>query len=357
MVRDKQKRKMSKSLGNSPDALKLIADYGADGVRYGMMSCSPAGGDLLFDEKLVETGRNFCNKIWNALRLVKSFQLEDKPSTKVDELAIAWFEHTFLQTVELVEKEMEQFRLSEALTTLYSHIWGDFCSWYLEMIKPVYGGTLSYQTYEKTVGIFEKLMVTLHPYMPFITEEVWSSLRDRKEGEDCIVSEFPKTADYNAEMIKQVGLLTDLVSSIRDLRNKNGMSPKEAIELKVEKSGSSDALFALNGAGEMVTKMSNLSTLETVEVGAEVVDGISFLSGKDKYIAIIEKEIDVEAEKESIKNEIEYQKGFLSSVEKKLSNDSFVNNAPAAVVDKERQKLSDGQDRLRILNENLAKLG
>ena len=357
MVRDKQKRKMSKSLGNSPDALKLIADYGADGVRYGMMSCSPAGGDLLFDEKLVETGRNFCNKIWNALRLVKSFQLEDKPSTKVDELAIAWFEHTFLQTVELVEKEMEQFRLSEALTTLYSHIWGDFCSWYLEMIKPVYGGTLSYQTYEKTVGIFEKLMVTLHPYMPFITEEVWSSLRDRKEGEDCIVSEFPKTADYNAEMIKQVSLLTDLVSSIRDLRNKNGMSPKEAIELKVEKSGSSDALFALNGAGEMVTKMSNLSTLETVEVGAEVVDGISFLSGKDKYIAIIEKEIDVEAEKESIKNEIEYQKGFLSSVEKKLSNDSFVNNAPAAVVDKERQKLSDGQDRLRILNENLAKLG
>lgn len=356
MVRDKQKRKMSKSLGNSPDALKLIADYGADGVRYGMLSCSPAGGDLLFDEKLVETGKNFCNKIWNALRLVKSFQLEDKPSSKVDELAIVWFENKFLQIVELVEKEMAQFRLSEALTSLYSFIWGDFCSWYLEMIKPEYGGSLSQTTYDKTLDIFEKLMVTLHPYMPFITEEVWSSLKERKDGEDCIVSQFPKTAPYDSEMIKQVNSLTDLVSSIRDLRNKNGMSPKEAVELKVEKSGSSDALFALNGAGEMVTKMSNLSSLESVNADQELANGISFLSGNDKYIAIIEKEIDVEAEKENIEKEIDYQKGFLASVEKKLSNERFVSNAPEAVVNNEKKKLADGQDRLRILEENLAKL-
>jgi len=357
MVRDKQKRKMSKSLGNSPDALQLIADYGADGVRYGMLSCSPAGGDLLFDEKLVETGKNFCNKIWNALRLVKSFQLEDKPSSKVDDLAIAWFENKYLQILELVEKEMSQFRFSEALTSLYSFIWGDFCSWYLEMIKPAYGSTLSNTTYEKTLDIFEKLMIILHPYMPFITEEVWSSLKERQEGEDCIVSRFPKTADYDSEMIEQVGRLTDVVSAIRDLRNKNSMSPKEAIDLKVEKSKTSDALFGLNGAGEMVTKMSNLSSLESVAADQTLANGISFLSGNTKYTAIIEKEIDIEAERTNIQKEIDYQKGFLASVEKKLGNERFVNNAPTAVVDIEKKKLSDGQDRLRILEENLAKLG
>ncbi len=356
MVRDKQKRKMSKSLGNSPDALKLIADYGADGVRYGMLSCSPAGGDLLFDEKLVETGKNFCNKIWNALRLVKSFQLEDKPSSKVDELAIVWFENKFLQIVELVEKEMAQFRLSEALTSLYSFIWGDFCSWYLEIVKPEYGGTLSKATYEKTVDIFEQLMIVLHPYMPFITEEVWSSLKERAEGADCIVSTFPKTAAYDVELIKQVESLTNLVTSIRDLRNKNGMGMKEAVDLKVEKSDSSDSLFSLNGAGEMVTKMANISSLESIAPNTELSNGISFLSGNDKYVALIDKEIDVEAEKENIQKEIDYQIGFLKSVEKKLSNERFVGNAPEAVVANERKKLADGQDRLRILEENLANL-
>ncbi len=357
MVRDQKRRKMSKSLGNSPDALKLIDDYGADGVRYGMLSCSPAGGDLLFDEKLVETGRNFCNKIWNALKLIKSFKLEDKPSTKVDELAVSWFKAKFNEVLVSTENEMSQYRLSEALTSLYSFIWGDFCSWYLEMIKPEYGGTLSSKTYEDTIAIFEKLMITLHPFMPFITEEVWHQLRERKEGNDCIVESFPKAGAVDADTIEKVNQLTTLVSSLRDIRNKNSLSPKESIVLQVESSDSAKAIFSLNGATEMVSKMSNLESLNMLE-SSEISDtGISFLSGKDKYIAIIDKEIDVEAEKENIVKEIEYQKGFINSVEKKLSNESFVNNAPEMVVNKERQKLADGQDRLRILEENLAKLG
>ena len=356
MVRDQQRRKMSKSLGNSPDALKLIDDYGADGVRYGMLSCSPAGGDLLFDEKLVETGRNFCNKIWNALRLVKSFQLEDKPSSKVDELAFKWFKEKFNEVLQLIDKEMAQFRLSEALTSLYSFIWGDFCSWYLEMIKPAYGDSLSSQTHQETITIFEDLMKTLHPFMPFITEEVWHQLRDREEGQDCIISSYPKAAEPDSATIETVNHLTTLISSLRDLRNKNGLGMKEPIELQVESSESATDIFKFSGATEMVSKMSNLSSLSILNPDQISDSGISFLSGKDKYIAIINKEIDVEAEKESITKEIEYQKGFINSVEKKLSNEKFVNNAPDAVVANERQKLADGQDRLRILEENLAKL-
>jgi len=356
MVRDKQRRKMSKSLGNSPDALELIASYGADGVRYGMLSCSPAGGDLLFDEKLVETGRNFCNKIWNALRLIKTFQLEDKPPTEVDLLAIKWFEQKLNQTIGLVEKEMDRFRLSDALTHLYSFIWGDFCSWYLEMIKPPYGESLSKATYEKTLDLFETLTVILHPFMPFITEEVWASLKDREAGDDCIVTSYPVAGDFDEHYISQIEQLKDLVSNVRDLRNKNGLSMKETIELKVEQTDNVKSVFGLTGAADMVSKMSNLSSFDQVSAGDNFENSISFLSGNDKYIAIIEKEIDAEAEKIKLAEEIKYQEGFLTSVEKKLSNERFVSGAPEAVVNKERQKLSDGQDRLRILKENLEKL-
>ena len=356
MVRDKQRRKMSKSLGNSPDALKLIADYGADGVRYGMLSCSPAGGDLLFDEKLVETGRNFCNKIWNALRLVKSFQLSDEPPSPVDLLAIEWFEQKLNLTIVSVEAEMAKFRLSDALTQLYSFIWGDFCSWYLEMIKPTYGESLSKATYEKTLDLFETLSVILHPFMPFITEEVWANLKVRKAGDDCIVTTYPQAGEYDESYIAQIEQLKDLVSHIRDLRNKNGLAMKEQIDLRVEETDNIKAVFALTGAAEMLSKMSNLSSFDQVPAGENFENSISFLSGNDKYIAIIEKEIDVAAEKIKLAEEIKYQEGFLSSVEKKLSNDRFVAGAPKAVVDKERKKLADGQDRLRILQENLAKL-
>jgi len=357
MVRDKQRRKMSKSLGNSPDALELLAEFGADGVRYGMLSCSPAGGDILFDDKLCETGRNFCNKIWNALRLIKSFDVVEGSSTDTDQLAIDWFENKLSQILDNAERLFTEYRLSEALTDWYSFIWGDFCSQYLEMIKPAYGGQLSSETLEKTVSIFERLMIILHPFMPFITEEIWSHLRDRKPGEDCIVSQYPKAGSVDAQIIKDVEQVNAAVTAVRDIRNKNGISMKDKLVLHIENSGASKQLYSRRGAKELIIKMANLASFDFVETNAELANAVSFLSGNEKYIAIIEKEIDVDAEREKIQAEIDYEKGFINSVNRKLSNEKFVNNAPEQVVANERKKLADGEDRLRILEENLAKLG
>ena len=359
MVRDKQRRKMSKSLGNSPEALKLIADYGADGVRFGMMSCAPAGGDLLFDEKLCEQGKNFCNKMWNALRLIKGWEVADKPVSEdlafINALADKWFHNKLNETIQLLEGKYTDYRLSEVVMDLYNFIWNDFFSWYLEIIKPPYGSPIDRATYEQVTGYFEKLMTILHPLMPFVTEEIWHQLRERQEGEDCVISQYPKAGTINEVLIKDFEVIKDIISKVRDIRQKNNLKKSEPLKVFVQSSESATAFFELFGAKELVQKMAVLSSLEMVE--QEPANAVSFIAGTEKYYVELNLEIDESAERERILKELDYNKGFLNSVEKKLSNERFVSNAPAAVVEKERKKQADAKAKIAILEESLAKLG
>lgn len=356
MVRDKQHRKMSKSLGNSPDALKLIDDFGADGVRFGMMSSSPAGGDLLFDEKLVEQGRNFSNKIWNALRLVKGFDISGElPQSEINRLAIQWFRNKFNRILSEIEKDFSQFRLSEALVKLYSFIWGDFCSWYLEMVKPAYGQPIDRNTYDETLEIFSELMTVLHPYMPFVTEEIWHLLKERAPGEDCVISTWPKGGDFDNQLIDQVEVSKDIIAKIRDIRNKNGVKMKEQLPLLAQKSKETTALLAANGIQALLVKLGNLSSIEITENAPEG-NAATFLSGTGKYFVPLTQDIDIEAEIKNGEADLKRLKGFAIGIDKKLSNERFVANAPEAVVAKERKKLADTQEKIKILEETLKRL-
>lgn len=351
MVRDKQRRKMSKSLGNSPDALQLIADYGADGVRFGMMSCSPAGGDLLFDEKLCEQGRNFCNKMWNALKLVEGWDVDNgqKPSA-ADELAFQWITNKFNRIVHDIQDNFKEYRLSEALMSLYSFVWTDFCSWYLEIVKPT-DGVISGVTKENTVRVFKNICAVLHPYMPFITEEIWNALHDDAPETDCIVSPYPVGGTYNDELIQRVEQAKDIITSVRDARNKNGIKTREAIPLYLVSTGRSKALIELNGWVELCKKMAFLSELTLVD--DENTKGISFISGTEKCILGVESSQDKDTLREEIQKELDYQRGFVAAVLKKLENERFVAGAPADVVAREKAKLADGTERIRILEEQI----
>ncbi len=371
MVRDKKRRKMSKSLGNSPDALQLIENYGADGVRFGMLSSAAAGNDIIFDapidpetgkvlneSKLCAQGLNFCNKMWSARHLLLQWKIVDEPvnesAAKVNALAIEWFENKFNQTMKEVQKSMADFRLSEALMSLYNFIWGDFCSQFLEIVKPKYGDPIDRATYEKTIHIYERLLTALHPFMPFVSEEIWHQIKERKEGEDCTISQSAELKDFDAALIKKVDSALDLITKLRDTRNQNGIKLNEEVKLFIESSDSAQFLFALEGLTEIVKKRGNLSELSfTTE---EVANSVSFLSSTEKYFMEVNKEIDTEAERERLTKELEYAKGFIISVEKKLSNERFVNNAPAAVVDNEKKKLADGLAKIKILEESLANL-
>jgi len=358
MVRDQKRRKMSKSLGNSPDALQLIEDYGADGVRYGMLSCSPKGGDLLFDDKHCENGRNFANKIWNALRLIKSFEVDSTAAQSYEnKLAVSWINNKLNQVLVSTNKDYEDYRLSEVVKQLYSFIWTDFCSWFLEMIKPAKGASIDQETLDQTIAVFEKMTVMLHPFMPFITEEIWHNLNERTDETACIISNYPEVEKLDDQLVANVEKLKDVVAKVRDIRNTNQIKMQETLDVKVEKGDSANALYGLAGAKGIVTKMANLSSIEFVENEGQVEgSNISFLSGNEKYFALVEVTVDVEAEKERISKELEYAKGFVKSIEKKLSNERFVNNAPAAVVKKEKDKMEDGLERIRILEESLASL-
>ncbi len=370
MVRDSKRRKMSKSLGNSPDALSLIEKYGADGVRFGMLSSGSAGNDIVFDAPIdpktkkalnesekCNQGTKFGNKMWNALRLLKGLEVVETASPevlKVNALAAEWFENKLQELIVENEQKFAQYRLSDVLTSLYNFIWGDFCSWYLEMIKPKYGDPIDRATLDRTIDFFERLMTILHPFMPFVTEEIWHQLKDRAEGEDCMMSTYPTASDFDKKVIHNVEMVKDIVSNIRDSRNKNELSPKVALPLFAQKSDSVDALFNVSGVKELIQKMANLSSIAaTVD---EVENGVSFISGKDKFFVVIEKEIDVEAEIETKEKDLEYQKGFKNAIEKKLSNERFVNNAPEQVVANERKKLADCVARISKLAEELTRL-
>ncbi len=359
MVRDKLRRKMSKSLGNSPDALKLIDDYGADGVRFGMLSSSPAGGDLLFDVKLVEQGRNFSNKLWNAMRLVKGWDVDENLDIPVENtLAVKWLENRMDQVIEELDNLFDKYKLSEALMVLYNFIWNDFFSWYLEIIKPAFGSPIDRKTYTKTIDLFEKMLTLLHPFMPFITEEIWHYIKEREAGDDCVVSNYPKSSGYDNELLEAINKVKSIITKVRETRNSKGMKPKELLKLFVEKSDSIEKfLFSedIPGLKHILKKMAFLSDVEVVDAH-DVKNTIPFMAANEKFMLEYNLEIDVEAEIKKIQKELDYQKGFVASIEKKLSNERFVNNAPAAVVEKERKKLADGNERIKILEKSLASL-
>lgn len=355
MVRDKQRRKMSKSLGNSPDALALIDKFGADGVRFGMLSSSPAGGDLLFDDKLCEQGSQFCNKLWNAFRLVDGLENDDSiQGTAVDRLAANWFENKLNSVLIDIDKNFKEYRLSEALNTLYNFIWNDFCSWYLEMIKPPYGEKISTEVKAQAKEFYEKICIVLHPFMPFITEEIWHNLKERKDGEDCIVSTYPIAGNVDKDILSAVGQAQDIISNIRDARAKNQLKKFEPLDLLAIKSEKMDELLSKAGISEMLMKVGILKGIEVTD--DDEASGASFISGTEKFVVLFEKTIDVEAELERLQKDLEYQLGFVNSIKKKLSNERFVNNAPEAVVNNERKKLADGEQRVQIIEDEIAKL-
>ena len=371
MVRDNKKRKMSKSLGNSPDAIKLIETYGADGVRFGMLSSAAAGNDIIFDapidpetkkvlneSKLCEQGRNFSNKMWNALRLIKSWEVVADPvneqAAKINQIAAQWMQHKVYRAIEQIETSLKDYRLSEALMQLYKLIRDDFCSWFLEMIKPNYGEPIDAPTLEKAIAIYEQLMTLLHPFMPFVTEEIWHQLRERLEGEDCIVSVYPKQQPFDEKLVQQIDQAKSVVASIRDLRNSNGLKMKELLEVYVQENKNASAFMAIDGWKSMIIKMAYLSDLKLTQ--KEPDNSVSFLSGTEKYFVVMNQEIDVEEERNRLLKELDYHKGFIQSVMKKLGNERFVNNAPAAVVEKEKKKLADGEAKVKNLQEALDKL-
>jgi len=346
MVRDDEGRKMSKQLGNSPDPIGLMEKYSADGVRVGMLLSAPAGNDLLFKESLCEQGRNFSNKIWNALRLVKSWTVDEtEKATPAAELANEWFASSFQKSLKELNDNFDKFRISDCLMTAYKLTWDEFCSWYLEMVKPEYGKSLSKQTYDQVVAHFEKLLKVLHPFMPFITEEIWHLLKDREEKDCIMISSWPKEEKVtnSAEEFKGV---KDLIVELRNVRKSKNIPFKEKLSLKVRGED------AENRFNPIVKKLCNLDGIESTT--AEVENSISFVVGGVEYFVPLAGQIDVEAEKEKIQADINYQTGFLKSVEKKLSNERFVSNAPEKVVDMERKKLADAEKKIELLKKQLA---
>lgn len=353
MVRDEKRRKMSKSLGNSPDALELLKNYGADGVRFGMLSSAAAGNDIVFDapidpqtkevlneSELCNQGKKFCNKIFNANRLVQGFAVADVAANPTAKLAARWLDAKLNRTVGEVDRLLGEYRISEALMTLYKFIWGDFCSWYLEAIKPEAEQPLSREIYAGTVSAFERLMTLLHPFMPFITEEVWHRLRDRGEGEDCVISTWPTATDYDETIIEDFTRLQDIVSHIRDVRNQRTIDRKEELALHVERSAASEHLVGGDaGAVEFLKKSGVLRTVALTD--KDPGNALPFLVGNDTAYLVLNEEIDFVAERAAMETELARLKKMLIGIDKKLGNERFVANAPEAVVALEQKKQAD----------------
>lgn len=352
IVRDKLGRKMSKSLGNSPDPLDLIATYGADGVRMGLMMAAPAGNDILFDDKLCENGRNFCNKIWNAFRLVKGWEVaaDDTAADAALTTAIDWFRMRLSATIEEVNDLMGKFRLSEALTAIYRLFWDEFSSWYLEMVKPAYGQPISKAAYEATLGFFDSLLRLLHPFMPFITEELWQNLTERRDGESIMYALMPQASNIDDAFLSEMETAKEIVTGIRAVRAKKNLPNKEALTLNVVGGAAPSA-----GLAGLIVKLANLDAINgDAEKDAAAA---SFLVGTQEYNIPLANSIDVEAEKARINKEIAYLEGFLKSVNAKLSNERFVSKAPAAVIEGERRKQADAETKIATLRAALGALG
>jgi valyl-tRNA synthetase len=351
MVRDAQRRKMSKSLGNSPDPLELIDKYGADGVRVGMLLCSPAGGDLLFDESLPQQGSGFATKIWNAFRLVKNWEVSSEIEQPAhSELAIKWFRNKLSEVVETLNGQFDQFRISEALMTIYTTVRDEFSGWLLEIVKPAYQQPIDAKTHAEVVELFDQLLRLMHPFMPFITEEIWQLLSDRKEGESIMVSQMPEVKKYDADMLAAFENVKEAISGIRNIRKEKNIPNRNPLELKVQKG---DKGYEA-GFDPVLRKLANLSAFDAVE--EEVKGAASFRVKSTSFYVPLEGLIDTEEELKKLEEELKYTKGFLNSVMKKLGNERFVNNAPEAVVAKEKAKQTDAESKIKVLEERIAAL-
>jgi valyl-tRNA synthetase len=351
IVRDKQGRKMSKSLGNSPDPIDLINQHGADGVRTGMLFSSQAGNDLPYDDKLVEQGRNFCNKVWNAFRLVKGWEVDaNLTAPQGSSLAVAWFESKLNVTITEVQDHFSKFRISDALNSVYKLIWDDFCAQYLEMIKPGYEQPIDQQTFEATLDFFDRLMRLAHPFMPFISEEIWQNIRDRAANDSICIAPFPQAGASDAGLLADFEILFELISGVRNLRNSKNISPKIALPLAIR----TDSKARYDNLAELITK---LAVIESIGYVIEDAEGTSFRVKSDEFFVNLADEIDVDTERENLQRELEYTQGFLNSVIKKLSNERFVQNAKGDIVEKERQKQADAEAKIVTLKEALIRLG
>ena len=349
IVRDKLGRKMSKSLGNSPDPLDLIDKYGADGVRMGMMLSAPAGNDILFDDALCEQGRNFNNKIWNAFRLVKGWNVADVEQPEYAKLATEWFDAMLAKTTTEVNDLFEKYRLSEALMAVYKLFWDEFSSWYLEMIKPAYGQPIDKATYGKTLDFFDTLLKLLHPFMPFITEELWQHLYDRKEGESIMVQTLQAAPSYDERIIRLFEEAKEIIGGIRAIRLQKNIAQKEALSLEIVGENPAATTFK-----DIIAKLCNLSSISTVSTKAE--GAASFMVGTTEFAVPLGSLINVEEELKKLEADLKYQEGFLQSVLKKLGNEKFVSKAPANVIEMERKKQADAETKIAALKESIAAL-
>ena len=350
LVRDKQRRKMSKSLGNSPDALKLIKDYGADSVRVGLLLSASAGNDLMFDESLCQQGKSFSNKIWNSYKLINGWSVEDIEQPEYSKLSIQWYENKFQSVLVEIEDHFNKYRLSDALMSVYKLIWDDFCSWLLELIKPEYQHPIDKLTFDSVINIFENNLRVLHPFMPFISEEIWQNISNRSVNEALIVSAWPKVESINRKMIKDFDFTSQVISSIRTIRKEKNISFKNSIELHVlnneNKSSNLDSL---------IIKLCNISKLVYTKI--EVENSISFrVKSNNYYVPVDNNNINIEEEIIKLKTELQYIEGFLNSVRKKLSNSRFVENAPDKVIQIEKDKEQDALSKIKAIKDSLSSL-
>ena len=347
IVRDKLGRKMSKSLGNSPDPIELMERYGADGVRMGMMLSAPAGNDILFDESLCTQGRNFNNKIWNAFRLVKGWNVADIEQPEYAKIAIRWFDAILNKTLAEVADLFSKFRLSEALMAVYKLFWDEFSSWYLEMVKPAYGQPIDRATMDATLAFFDNLLRLLHPFMPFITEELWQHIAERKDGESIMVAQLPKAQPVDEAIVADIEIAKEIIAGVRTVRLQKNIANREALKLQMLGGATCPAT-------PIVEKLANLSSIDNVaeKDGAAA----SFLVGTAEFAVPLADNINVEEEIKKIEADLKYYEGFLASVMKKLSNEKFVNNAPAKVIEMERKKQADAEAKIATLRESLAAL-
>ena len=349
IVRDKLGRKMSKSLGNSPDPLDLIEQYGADGVRVGMLLCAPAGGDLLFDESLPEQGRNFATKMWNAFRLVINWEVADIEQPSHSKIALEWFEQYLNKCTKTLNTLFDQYRISEALMTIYTTFRDEFSSWLLEIVKPGYEQPIDRLSFEKTITLFEKLLQLLHPFMPFITEEIWQNLRERKDGESIMISTLPEVEDYQEDFLAEFENVKEIIANIRTLRKQNNIAFKDSITLKVKENKRYPQLFE-----SVIRKMGNVDDIEISQENFQ--DAWSFISNTVEYFIPINGKVNTEEIRTKLVAELEYTRGFLASVMKKLNNEKFIKGAPEKVVENERKKQADAECKIKAIELQLSNL-
>ena len=348
IVRDKIGRKMSKSLGNSPDPLELIEKFGADGVRMGLMLGAPAGNDIMYDDSLCEQGRNFCNKIWNAFRLVKGWDVDsEKPQPEASKIAVEWFESMLSKCLDETADLMGKFRISEALMAVYKLFWDEFSAWYLEIIKPSYGSPIDKTTYDATIGFFDALLKLLHPFMPFITEELWQNLLPRKEGESIMIAQLPKAKAIDEKLLAKFETLKEVIAGIRTIRKQKNIPQKEALEMLVKGNHNGD----LNCVIEKIANISSLMESDEKPAGA-----VSFIVGATEYSIPVAQSINIDEEMKKLEADLEYYNKFLESVRKKLSNEKFVANAPEKVVALEKKKEADALEKINTINASIMAL-